>query len=234
MVSVVCCYNNKEQYYDMTQSLASQDMEYELIGIDNRNNRFTSAAAALNCGGIQATGEVVVFLHQDIIFERQDSLRLFVNALPRNEKAIIGLYGASHVNMGFTRDGLQRVETLDECCVAMTKETWKAIQFNEKICDGWHLYVVEMCLRASEQNVLVASGNFPIKHLSSGSVDERYMKTFKKLLVQFKEHGWISTTCKSMPTQLPYYYGYYAVWKAKKVLLGNFPLAYKLKSVLKR
>lgn len=53
MISLVCCYNNLQQYKDMQKSLENQTVEYELIGIDNRKGKYQSAAAALNVGGAE-------------------------------------------------------------------------------------------------------------------------------------------------------------------------------------
>ena len=57
MIAVVCVWNN-------------QDCDYELISIDNRNHTFTSCVAALNYGADHSTGEILVFVHQDISFEK--------------------------------------------------------------------------------------------------------------------------------------------------------------------
>lgn len=144
----------------------------------------------------------------------------------------MGLYGASHGKRSKIAENLYEAETLDECCVAMRKTVWKQLKFNEDICNGWHLYVVEMCLRAGEQGILIASGSFDIRHLSYGNVDEKYMKTFKKLLVIYKERKWLATTCKTMPTNLGVFYLYEGIWKIKKALFGNIPIAYKIKKLL--
>lgn len=53
MISLVCCYNNLQQYKDMQKSLENQTVEYELIGIDNREGKYKSAASALNVGGAE-------------------------------------------------------------------------------------------------------------------------------------------------------------------------------------
>lgn len=50
MISLICCYNNLQQYKDMQKSLENQTVEYELIGIDNREEKYKSAAFALNAG----------------------------------------------------------------------------------------------------------------------------------------------------------------------------------------
>ncbi len=233
MISLVCCYNNLQQYKDMQKSLENQTVEYELIGIDNREGKYKSAASALNAGGGRAHGEILIFLHQDIIFEKENSLENFVKAIPNDKDSIVGLYGASHGKRKKIAENLYEAETLDECCVAMHKTVWKRLKFNEDICNGWHLYVVELCLRAGEQGILIASGNFDIKHLSSGTVDEKYMKTFKKLLMIYKKKKWLATTCKVMPTNLAVFYLYYGIWKMKKALFGNLSMAYQIKKLLR-
>ena len=229
MVSVVCCYNDEKQYNAMIATLKKQDVSYELIGLDNQDGHFTSAATALNTGARKASGDILVFIHQDILFDSPSSLSSLVEVLCTEHQAIIGIFGASHGKQRQISTGLWSADTLDECCVAMSKDTWFKFPFQEQICDGWHLYVVELCLRVSLENVLIAYGEFAITHLSGGNVDENYMKTYKKLLRIYKKHGWIATTCKSMPTNLLYFYIYYGIWRIKKCLLGNYPLMGKLK-----
>ena len=53
MISLICCYNNLQQFQDIQKSLENQTVEYELIGIDNRECEYKSAASALNMGGAE-------------------------------------------------------------------------------------------------------------------------------------------------------------------------------------
>lgn len=231
MVSVICCYNDEKLYKNMEKSLSMQSVEYELIGINNKDNIFTSAASALNSGAEQSNGDLLVFIHQDIVFENKNSLKNFTSALDKYNNIIIGLFGAAK-NKEKIDDNLYKVQTLDECCVAMSKNIWKKLKFNDTVCDNWHLYVVEMCLRAAESGIIIATGKYDIKHLSSGTVNIQYMKTFKDLLIIYKDKKWIYTTCKSMPTNLFFYYLYYCFWKLKKMFFGNAIIMYNLKRKL--
>ena len=230
MVSIICCYNNKEQYNIMIKSLVSQNVNYEVIGIDNCNNRFTSASRALNFGASHAKGEILVFLHQDIVFNSSSSLEKFIKVISDYD-AIVGLYGASRKSIVF-KDNYNIVDSLDECCIGMNRLIWEKYKFNESICDDWHLYSVELCIRAKLDGRLIVTGNFDISHLSVGNVNEAYMATFKKLIKEYKNIGWICTTCKSMPTNYFVFYTYYILWKIKKMLFNNYPLAEKVKSIL--
>lgn len=67
MISVVCIYNNQEILDNcLIKSLKKQNYHYELIPVDNTQNKFKSAAKALNYGGNQARGEYIMFIHQDM------------------------------------------------------------------------------------------------------------------------------------------------------------------------
>lgn len=222
MISIICCYNNKKQFNTMMKSLASQNVKYEVIGIDNCNNRFTSASRALNFGASHANGDILVFLHQDIVFNSSSSLENFIEVVSDYD-AIVGLYGASRKSNQF-EDDLYIVDTLDECCIGMTRSMWEKYKFNESLCDNWHLYSVELCIRAKSDGKLIVTGNFDISHLSVGNVNEAYMATFKRLIKEYKNIGWVCTTCKSLPTNSFAFYCYYMPWKIKRIILGNYPL----------
>ena len=48
MVTIVCCYNDGGQYQKFCTSLENQNVAYELVGIDNRAQKFSSCSSALN------------------------------------------------------------------------------------------------------------------------------------------------------------------------------------------
>lgn len=163
MISLICCYNNYIEYNYLLKSLQEQqNVDFEIVEIDNSKNCFTSASSALNFGAEKATGDILVFLHQDIEFNDKNSLYQLVDSIEnvKGRELLVGLFGASHEYSVRNMNNFREVETLDECLVAMKKETWEKIKFNEQICDGWHLYVVEFCLRASQFGVVALEGNF--------------------------------------------------------------------------
>lgn len=231
MVSVICCYNRANEYAAMCETLRTQTVPCEMIGVDNSDQRFSSAAAALNWGAEQAQGDIFVFLHQDILFSREDSLSQLVDGIQLiSDHVITGLFGAKHGKDEQYVGEFKVYETLDECCIAMTRKTWEKLRFNETLCNGWHLYVVEFCLRAQNIGAVICAKDCGIRHLSSGTVDKNYMRTYRELMRVYKDKKWIATTCKSMPNNMLYYYGYYAVWSIKKALLGNYPLIHRLRT----
>lgn len=236
MISVICCYNDANQLEEMAASLTAQSIGHELVGIDNREQRYPSAAAALNAGAMQAAGDVLAFVHQDIRMHAADSLARLTAPVRADlaKQVISGAYGAVRPHQPESLyHGCPVVDSVDECCFAMSKDTWQWHPFDEEFCDGWHLYAVEACLWARCHGGTVVSGDgdgqFDIEHLSEGNMDNAYMRTFLRLMRRYRDLGYIATTCKSMPTSPLYFYLYFPLWRVKRKLMGNYPLMYKLK-----
>ena len=232
MISFVCCYNNKTEYDAMAASLGEHSgaVKYELLGVDNTLNRFNSMAEALNYGAESAKGNLLVFLHQDIRFRQGGPENLFTAALSLGKGDwLLGLFGASAHGECTKEAGLTETENLDECFICVPKDVCRKYRFNEELCNGWHLYAVELCIRVRRQGGKIYKGAFAIDHLSNGTVNESYMQTFKKLISEYKDEGQIATTCKSMPTNLLYFEIYHFFWKIKKTVFGNYPLLYKIR-----
>ncbi|MDD6225493.1 MAG: glycosyltransferase, partial [bacterium] len=90
-ISLITVYNNMPLLDDMLKTAEQQkNVEIDYIMIDNRNGRFSSAAAALNYGIKQSKGEVVVFLHQDIEFLEPDVLEKVYDFAVNNKYVIFG------------------------------------------------------------------------------------------------------------------------------------------------
>ncbi len=95
MISVICVYNNEQIFHTcLLKSLSEQQTDYELIAIDNTENRFKSAAEALNWGGTQAVGDYLMFVHQDVNLCSDswfDGLEALLDSLP--DLGIAGVAG---------------------------------------------------------------------------------------------------------------------------------------------
>jgi hypothetical protein len=167
MISVICVYNDDLilQNY-LLKSLSEQKTVYELITIDNRENRFTSAAEALNYGGTKATGDYLLFVHQDVDLCSDSwlgSTEDVLDAIPN--LGIAGVAGVSengatllerfrnrikHLPEGVVWGNPIRepelVQTLDECLVIIPKSVFDVMQFDDVACKHWHLYTHDYCL----------------------------------------------------------------------------------------
>ena len=152
MMSIICVYNNEnilEEY--LIKSLNRQTEKYELILIDNRENKFKSAASALNFGAKKAHGEYLVFAHQDIYFSDENWIKNTTKQLKNlNNTGIVGVAGKtidslvrSNIKQGlnpvdvspFKIAKAEKASTLDECLFIIPKTVFDKYNLNEDICD---------------------------------------------------------------------------------------------------
>ncbi len=172
MISVICAYNDEKKLHTYALNhLVSENAVCELILVDNTHNQFASAAEALNYGGKKASGDYLLFMHQDVDLCSDswlEGLEELLNSLPN--LGIAGVAGLSDYGSTFNErcrnvifEGPQRqrwgnplheaelVQTLDECLVIIPTAMFKELQFDEVTCNSWHLYAVDYCLSVSER-----------------------------------------------------------------------------------
>lgn len=169
MISVVCVYNNERILNDvLLKSLNNQTVEYELILLDNTGGCFKSAAAALNYGGKKATGDYIMFIHQDMWLDIptwiEDAER-HLNTLPDIGIAgVLGITGPEYsTGFGdivkysitlFENEAAgsgpvsmpEKVACLDECLLIVPRHVFKQIKFDEIVFDGWDCYAADYCM----------------------------------------------------------------------------------------
>ncbi len=211
-ISIICVYNNKIKLNEMIESVKEQEsVEVEFVLLDNTNNKFTSAAQALNFGVRQASCELYVFIHQDVVFLDTKQLLNIYNFAINNRNTIFGSAGVQQGrNDGILSnmyEGDQRYHyntlkspekcfTLDECIIACYKDCLNSISFDEIVCDGWHLYGADLCLQANlvkSLSVMVIPMN--IWHKSHGNADKSYYITQTKLAKKYiGKYSIINTT----------------------------------------
>ncbi|MFA6490150.1 MAG: glycosyltransferase [Candidatus Micrarchaeia archaeon] len=222
MLSVVCVYNSAEIFADcLFRSLDSQTAAHELIAVDNTKRRFKSAAEALNYGGRKAKGRYIVFAHQDMVLESKTWLKDFermLDGLPR--LGIAGVAGnskdtlcavsnmvhdyppcfAGHIQIS----GPKKVQTLDECLVAIPRRVFKKLEFDGHACDDWHMYAVDYALSAKKIGLDAYVLPAPCYHASCGaSMSDKYYSTLQHLADKHRETGWIYTTVGIWDTHTP-------------------------------
>lgn len=232
MISVICVYNDENAYnMQLLTSLKFQEIPYELIGIRNTDNEFSSAAKALNYGAEQAGGDILIFSHQDIYFKTKDELAKLAQAIESCEAGtIVGTQGVkTKSNIYYTnltsgeeldkaiiadyKEMLIEVSCVDEGLFGMKKDTWKQHKFNEILCNNWHLYCVEACLWAKKQGEKVFVCPLQIHHFSRGHISKSYMKGLIGLADYYRDtHKYIWTTCYKINTNWIYVRMLYLVW----------------------
>lgn len=224
-VSIIVCYTNKKMYEDMSVYIKNQDIanEIEQIGIDNTSNTYTSAAAALNYGASISTGEVLVWMHQDILLYPNNAISTVYEFLTNCDK--VSLVGVAGVKSGENKvlsaiyEGIDRKEkyidtlieptqvvTVDECLLAMKKADWEQNKFDEKTCNDWHLYGVDMAYSIQLKGGDVICLPIKLCHLSGGKLNKSFYKTLINLTKKYKnnrkEIARIETTCVNIKNSI--------------------------------
>ena len=94
--SIIICWTNKELTDEAIEYLEDQGLrdEFEIIALDNRNNKFSSAAKALNYGASIAKGEILIFMHQDVFFEDSNDVSKLIGYFDKlDDLALLGVAG---------------------------------------------------------------------------------------------------------------------------------------------
>ena len=191
MISVICVYNNKRLLDDwLLKSLNNQSVKYELITLDNTSRQFKSAAQAYNHGGKKASGNHLMFVHQDVCLCPDSCLENTEEIL--DGLTNFGAVGAAGIAEGCKRvfsnlrqgpslleplsfihiDSPAKVQTLDECLIIIPKSVFDTLSFDEKMCDDWHLYAVDYCLSAKKLGFDIYAIPMTIQHMSIVNVAE--------------------------------------------------------------
>jgi len=224
MISVVCVYNNEKILKDsLLKSLENQTLKHELILIDNTQGKFESAAEALNWGGGKAKGEYIMFVHQDVDLCSDswlENVEELLNSIPalgiagvagaRSSKAPRMSESVTNIKHGIPPTNLdavplqrpEKVQTVDECLVIIPRPVFDMLQFDEEVCDDWHLYAVDYSLSVARLGldayvipsfIYHRSKGVPNRNiwqtiLSIGVLPTEYYQTLKKLLKKHKSH----------------------------------------------
>mgnify|MGYP001209329666 CR=1 FL=1 len=250
MISIVCTCNNRTDLDNyLLKGLKNQTENYELIVIEDSKTDFKSAAQALNHGGNKASGDYIIFTHQDVLMESAT----WLNDLEKLVKSI-GNLGAAGIagkssespevvtnvkhgdNPHFAGkkqiDTPVKVQTLDECMIVVPKKVFKIRNFDEATCDGWHLYGVDYCLMMDEMGLDVYVLPLSITHKSSGDpFAPEYYRILGKLFRKYKKkYSTIHTTVYDWNTRYPVSFERRRFWLTNKIYSGA---KNRIKTVLK-
>lgn len=218
MISLICVYNNENILEkQLLNSLENQSLEYQLILLNNTKHIFESAAKALNYGGEMASGDYLIFIHQDFIFSSEFWLEKSLKILQNLDNlGVAGLAGKKKIksrsklyslflnknriisnlktgnpshNIGVPIKEPQKVQTLDECILIVPNTIFDEFKFDEDVCDNWHLYAADYCLTAKKAGYDVYVIPLEGYHESPGYSfsEDQYYSTLKKLIKKHKK-----------------------------------------------
>lgn len=213
-ISFLCCVNDEQQLRSMLlpslEMLSQKGIVYNTVFIDARKKHYRSAAEAYNIEiekNEEELKDILVFLHQDIAFDNEQLFLSIIQELSANPNQILGvagmpISGRTISNLKYKESGCYITATqvsektivcsVDECCFAMTKDLFMKLHFNERICDGWHLYAVELCYRAMTQyhipSYVLSESIFHKMNGSAGlSTDTSFLMSMWKIAREYKD-----------------------------------------------
>ncbi len=222
-VTVVCCWTNEKMYNEFLDTLKAQDTPCKIIGIDNRGNKgFTSCASAYNSVIDDIQTKYVIYSHQDILLNAPDVLSRFLSYLENlGHDDILGVAGtrfeSPEISGTFTDmkhphpydgglmpagrtsvpGGITECDVIDECFFGGRTSHFRNYPFDAEICDNWHLYAVEACMKAKTKlhaKIWVCSAD--IIHRSAGNINSSFVLGFYKLCRKYAgDFPFIRTTC---------------------------------------
>jgi hypothetical protein len=225
MISIVCVYNNRDVLNNwLLKGLKNQTVNYELIALDNTEGKYKSATEALNLGGWRARGKYIMFVHQDVDLSSNSWLEEVEKMLDDlHNLGIAGVAGKkdyrgtmTNIKHGYPPEHAgsitikkpEEVQTLDECLTIVPKSIFNVLQFDETVCDDWHLYAVDYCLSIKKLGFDAYAIPMFVYHRSHGysiiSGSENYQLTLEKVWKKHKKHyKKIYTTMGDWSTSYP-------------------------------
>jgi hypothetical protein len=213
-LSVVTCSDDDAQFAAMAASYARalSDWPHEIVRIADAR----SLAEGYARGVERATGEVVVFTHDDVEILPRD----FGHRLARRlaECDVLGVAGATratgpawpfagwphlhgcvvypegsgyHVTVySRTVPVAHGIRVMDGVFLAMRREVAGTVGWDAETCDGFHGYDVDFTLRAAKAGLrLAVASDLGVVHRSYGSLDKRWKATARKLVAKHPELG---------------------------------------------
>jgi hypothetical protein len=211
-VSIVCVSNNPQVLNNcLTRSVDTHRPtapRTELIVVQNSENQFSTAGAALNHGVSLARNEVCVFVHQDVYLHSLVRLEEAAAALATDTE--IGLLGALGITsngnlrgrirdrvvlLGSATEGFVEVDSLDEVLFMARRDQLLQAPLSEDPNLAWHAYAVEYGARMRNVGKRVVAGRIPLTHNSLTTNLDRLTEAHTYVGLLYPEQRPINTTC---------------------------------------
>lgn len=207
-MSIICIYNDQEQIDNIfMRGYNEQNNTCELVLINNINHDYKSAVDGILEGLKQATNDVILIMHQDILLLGKNELKRFYDRLKDSKDEIIGVAGTikdpvpyfySSIFDGpkkelvseFRVDKEKEVLTVDECLFGFNRQILDKISFDPVVCNNWHFYAVDLCYQAKLKGMKVVVINSNVWHSPnrvSGKRNHAFYENVKLLQEKYKD-----------------------------------------------
>jgi hypothetical protein len=225
-VSALVCSVDRARFERVSASYRArfEGFALEIIGVHDAR----SLAEGYNRAASQATGDVLIFSHDDIGLVTPDFAARLAAHLERYDG--VGVAGASQVTgprwsdagpgathghilhapppgrqgallmaWGFQRPICEDLRLLDGAFIAVRRHVWESVRFDPDRYDGFHLYDMDFTLRASGTGArLAVPADLLLFHASQG----RYGDAWRRYARRFAEAAGLDWTAPALPCGL--------------------------------
>lgn len=201
MLSIIISSCNPDYFKSLVSNIRETigRVDYEIIRVSNPG--IMNLSEAYNTGAKEAKFDNFLFLHEDVKFLKKGWGVIVLRLLQIKNLGLLGLAGGKkkfkmptghdsgigkyrHVYVVHKADEqirsdtprkLIEVKTLDGVFLAMTKERWKELLFNEDL-QGFHFYDLDISLRASQNYQNYVTAEIPLIHFSLGKFNDQWIE----------------------------------------------------------
>lgn len=227
MISIVICSQYPNLSEDVQRSLSSTiGIEYEIVYIYNQDNKY-SIFEAYQLGVARAKGDILCFMHNDVLFYSQNWGQIVEQTLADNRIggcAVAGVqylrcspayypvgFGMNKINLiQSTPNGdlywhdynqMSEIVAFDGLWFCIKADCFNKISFDTKTYSGFHFYDIDISLQLHKQGYkIVCLPNIQIKHLSGGHTNESWLRN--SFLFASKWRNYLPLTCVSVKEPL--------------------------------
>lgn len=245
MISIIICSRQSDISLELKDNISTTiGCEYELVVIDNSANKY-NIFQAYNEGVNRAKGEILCFIHDDVLFRTEGWGLVLIEILSDSIVGIIGVEGCHFLpdtplywsnspfvsdyvidnDHGilqdffkcdyFDEDGMSEVVVCDGVFFCMRTEIANMVRFDEEYYNGFHMYDMDICMQVREKGFCIYVTN---KILLEHAWSEGDMKT-KKGMNLFEIN--LEKFCKKWNNILPMWKGIDNIPKYSKIRINN-------------
>jgi hypothetical protein len=206
MISIIICARKKEISPELKENIgATIGIPYEVVWIDNSENKH-SIFTAYNEGVSRSRHELLVFMHDDVLYHTQDWGQKVIDHFRDEKVGAIGVAGTPYLSYTpggwwssgvgylhllqsdnrdsepflqnfFPASNTAEVVALDGVWFCIRKNIFITVRFDEDTFKGFHFYDVDTTLQVYCAGYkLLCIKDVLIHHLSMGMLDGKWVE----------------------------------------------------------
>lgn len=197
MISIIVCSRHHEIGQELENNISKTigDVVYEIIWIDNTNNKYT-ICEAYNAGVNLAKYPFLCFMHEDIFFYSNNWGTTAIDAMADTNVGMLGVQGCTYFDEStiyWTMSGFKKANTIlpgsiekkkeddypiqgndvvivDGMWMFTRKDLFRIIHWDENTYHGFHMYDLDLCMQIISHGMIIRlAEELWIQHNSYGN-----------------------------------------------------------------